>query len=171
MDELSAMTRTSPCNTPTAPTLVLASGALLIATVSACSKPDLPAGWEDAQPLKSFTQATCSGSAVDPNAPAESIDVSASSNAVRVAYHAAQFRCAQSVEGFVRKSATHLDFLVQPVDMNPSTVAGCDCLYEISMAVTASPGPTQVTVYRRWDHHGGNPPDPMQVGTASVTVP
>lgn len=165
------MTRASPLNTHTAPTLLLASGALLIGTVSACNKPDLPTGWEDAQSVKSFTQATCSGSALDPNAPAESIDVSASLNAVRVAYHAAHFRCAQSVEGFVRKSTTNLDFLVQPVDMNPSTVAGCDCLYEITMAFSVTPGPTQITVYRRWDHHAGNSPDPMQVGTASVTVP
>jgi hypothetical protein len=64
-----------------------------------------------------------------------------------------------------------VEFLVQPTDMNPSSVAGCDCLYEITMATDASTGPATVTVYRRWDHHGGTPTDPVLVGSASATVP
>jgi hypothetical protein len=64
-----------------------------------------------------------------------------------------------------------VDFLVEPTDMNPSKVTRCDCLYEITMTADASAGPTTITVYRRWDHVGGNPIDPVEVGTASVAVP
>jgi hypothetical protein len=90
---------------------------------------------------------------------------------IEVAYHHAHFRCEQTVEAFVRLGSNATDFLVQPADMNPSNVAACDCLYEITMAADVSAGATTVTVYRRWDHLGGNPSDPVQVGTASVTVP
>ena len=75
------------------------------------------------------------------------------------------------MEGFVRTGSNAVGFLVQPTDMNPSKVAACDCLYEITMIADASAGPTMVTVYRRWDHVGGNPIDPVEVGTATVIVP
>jgi hypothetical protein len=134
------------------------------------TKPDLPAGWENAQSVKSFTQATCSGAPDIPGGPIESIDATASAGSVNIAYHAANFRCDQRVAGFVRTGPGSAEFLVQPVDMNPSSVAGCDCLYEVAMVANAMPGPTTVTVYRRWDEHSGNT-DPVKIGTASVNVP
>ena len=45
------------------------------------------------------------------------------------------FRCAQSVEGFWLAEHDTLHVLVQPIDMDPSEVAGCDCLYDLSMTV------------------------------------
>jgi|HubBroStandDraft_6_1064221.scaffolds.fasta_scaffold621085_1 hypothetical protein len=149
----------------------------VIALVSACSsdngsgsKPDLPAGWEGAQAVTDFAQAACGGSADAPGAPSESIDASTSAGSVSVAYHAANFRCEQSVQGFVRTGPKSLDFLVQPVDMNPAHPAGCDCLYEISLAANASSGATTITLYRRWDNSGGSS-NPVEVGTTLVTVP
>jgi hypothetical protein len=132
------------------------------------SRPDLPAGWEDAQAVTNFTQAACGGS-VGPGSPSESIDVDAGQGSVNVEYHNANFRCDQAVEGFLRMSPKSVDFLVQPTDMNPSSVAGCDCLYEITLAASVPEGPTTVTVYRRWDEKSGNT-NPVEVGTANVTV-
>jgi hypothetical protein len=54
--------------------------------------------------------------------------------------------------------------------MNPSSVAGCDCLYEITMETSVSAGTTTVTVYRRWDHQSGGD-SPVEVGSASASVP
>jgi hypothetical protein len=148
---------------------VRASATLSLVACSSATKPDLPAGWEGAQAVASFTQAACSGSAGAPGSPSESLDVSPGTGSVNVAYHAAHFRCDQSVEGFIRAGPKRADFLVQPTDMNPASVAGCDCLYEISLAAHAPSGPTTVTLYRRWDNHSGST-DPVEIGTATVTV-
>jgi hypothetical protein len=132
---------------------------------------DLPSGWESAKAVTSFSQAACDRFAADGGAGPEGIDVTGTAGSVHVAYHHAHFRCEQTVEGFVRTGSKAADFLVQPTDMNPSKVAACDCYYEVVMGAGAPAGPTAVTVYRRWDHVGGNPIDPVEVGTASVTVP
>lgn len=132
---------------------------------------DLPVGWESARPAESFTQARCSGSAEDPSAPPEVIGVTVAPGSINVAYHNAHFRCAQRVEAFVRTVSSGLDVLVQPTEMNPSSVAQCDCLYEIKLFESAPSGPMTVTLYRRWDHVGGDPADPVLIGTADVVVP
>jgi hypothetical protein len=151
-------------------------GTLFVMFAVSCSsdtqmKADLPAGWESAKLAESFSQARCSGSAEDPSAPPEAVDVTAAAGSINVAYHNAHFRCEQLVQGFVRVESGGVDVLVQPTDMNPSSVAACDCLYEIKLFESVAAGPTTVTVYRRWDHAGGNPNDPVTVGTANVTVP
>ena len=135
----------------------------------ACSgSPDLPAGWEGARAVTSFTQAACGGS-FGPDSPKETIDVKGDLGSVHVAYHGAHFRCAQSVEGFVRTGPKSVDFLVQPTDMNPTSVAECDCTYEITLAANAASGPTAVTVYRRWDSQSGSTV-PLEIGTATAAV-
>lgn len=144
-------------------TATLASAALLSV---ACSGPDLPAGWEHAESVTSFTQAQCGGSA-GPGSPSETVDVVAGVGAVRVAYHAAQFRCAQTVEGFFRPRPSSMDFLVQPKDMHPKEAAGCDCLYEITMSAPAPSGQTAVTVYRRWD---GDTSPVVEIGSVTASV-
>jgi hypothetical protein len=149
---------------------IVLSGVVLWSPACSGGKPDLPPGWENAQSVKSFTQAACSGSPGLPTGPNESVDVTANTRAVSIAYHAAHFRCAQSVEGFVRTGTNTADFLVQPTDMNPSSVAGCDCLYEITMGASVAAGATTVTVYRRWDHQSGSD-SPVEIGAASANVP
>lgn len=148
--------------------LAAAPASLALALLACSSKPDLPAGWENAQSVKSFTQAACAGPQ-GPNSPPESIEVVAGQGSVDVAYHNANFRCDQSVEGFVRAGPKSVDLLVQPTNMNPSTVAGCDCLYEITLATSVPAGPAIVTLYRRWDHQSGNT-DPVEIGTQAVSV-
>jgi hypothetical protein len=145
--------------------------ALVAAGCSGSSAADLPAGWQSARSVQHFSQAECEGSADVSNAPAEAIDATATSSSVSVAYHNAHFRCAQSVQGFARVAAGKVDFLVQPADMNPDKVAQCDCLYELELVEPVGAGPVTVTVYRRWDHFGGNPVEPTNVGSAAITVP
>ena len=151
------------------------AGAALLATgcseSSSAATPDLPAGWSSARSVTSFSQAVCDRFAGDGGIGTESIDVTASAGSVHVAYHHAHFRCEQAVEGFVRTGSKTVDFLVQPKDMNPSKVAMCDCYYEVVMTADAPAGPTTVTVYRRWDHVGGNPVEPVEIGAASIAVP
>jgi hypothetical protein len=85
-------------------------------------------------------------------------------------YLDAHFRCEQSVEGFLRESGSAVDLLVQPIDMNPTSVAMCDCLYEIVMIVKPlAAGQHDVTLYRRWDAIN-EPNDPVLIGTAQAQV-
>jgi len=140
---------------------------LALLSVSGCdsSSSDLPAGWQGAQKIADFTQMECGGSPI--NGPAESVDAAGVEGAIEVDYENAPFRCAQDVEGFVRREDGKLDILIQPVDMDPSSVAKCDCLYHIVATVPAEAGAHAVTVYRRWDHRN-DPNDPVEVGMVEV---
>ena len=91
---------------------------------SSGDKTDLPPGWDDAQGMVTFSQSACSGPASMPGAAPESITVTPGTGSVAVAYHNAHFRCDQPVQGFVTVGGGHLNYLVQPTDMNPSQVAG-----------------------------------------------
>lgn len=129
---------------------------------------DLPPGWESAQGMVTFSQSACTASM--PGTATESITVTTGKGSVTVAYHNAHFRCDQPVQGFVTVGGGHLNYLVQPSNMSPSSVARCDCLYEIAMNSFVAAGPETVTLYRRADHQSGNA-SAVQVGRASVTVP
>lgn len=134
----------------------------MIALLLACGA-DLPAGWEGAVPIRDLTQAECAG---DPyGVTNERIEVDFTADPVRVEYREAHFRCAQDVEGFARSDADRLDLLVQPIDMHPSAVASCDCLYDVSIGVAEYDGtPGVVSLYRRWDDLN-DPNDPVLIGT------
>lgn len=119
--------------------------------------------------MKSFSQGACSGSAYDPSIH-ETLDVTAAPGAVTIAYHNAHFRCSQAVEGFVLPSPGTLDVLVQPIDMNPASVAKCDCLYEVTIGLDARAGSYAVRLSRRWDHKSGKDGVTF-VDSASVDVP
>jgi hypothetical protein len=143
----------------------------LLLAPAACSdesakSADLPVGW-DAQRIETFTQSLCTGSPYD-GVP-EVVNVTAAPGALHISYGSAHFRCSQSVEGFVKLGVGTADVLVQPVDMNPSSVAKCDCLYDLSMEVNVPRGTYEVTVYRRWDHKSGHD-EPLEVGAQSVEV-
>jgi hypothetical protein len=130
---------------------------------------DLPAGWTGAQRLTDFHQAECNGTPYGDAGAAlrERIEATASARSVLVTYYGAHFRCAQDVEGFVRTSGTALDVLVQPVDMNPVSIARCDCLYQITLSVPATEGPHQLSLYRRWDHKSGSD-EPTRIGSLTT---
>jgi hypothetical protein len=128
---------------------------------------DLPSGWEGAKKIADFTQMECDGGSDESE---ESIAVEGVAGGIELAYDHARFRCSQDVEGFARRSEGQLDILIQPVDMNPSSVAKCDCTYDIVAKVAAAAGEHTVTVYRRPDNIGGEH-DPVKVDSADVVVP
>jgi hypothetical protein len=130
--------------------------------LSACG-PDLPPGWEDAERVDDLVQTDCAGSPYEPFD--ERVEVDFAADPLVVDYLEAHFRCAQPVEAFARSGAHALDLLVQPEDMHPDAVAGCDCLYDITMRVEDGRAET-VTVYRRWDDWN-EPNEPVLVGSAS----
>ncbi len=147
------------------------SAVLLLALVScgkSSSSADLPSGWSGAQRITDFTQKACSGSAL--TGPPAVVQASAIKNAIDVEYLHADFRCQQDVEGFVRENGTAIDLLVQPIDLHPKNIVRCDCLYDIMLEVSATPGSHRVTVYRRWDAINV-PNDPLLVGHTDVVVP
>lgn len=131
--------------------------------LAACA-PDLPEGWVDAQKIEDLTQSECGG---DPYGDYEErVEASSQGTSLAVDYLEAHFRCSQDVEGWYREGDAAVDVLVQPVDMNPGSVAKCDCLYEITMTVPVAP-PVLLTLYRRWDNLNDDN-DPVEVGSVDV---
>ncbi|WP_438013794.1 hypothetical protein WMF18_22980 [Sorangium sp. So ce315] len=135
-----------------------------------CGGADLPEGWEDATAIEGLTQSECKASAYDETVK-ETLAATPERGAVRLDYGAAHFRCDQEVEGFVRIAGGKMDVLVQPVDMDPGAVAGCDCRYDIGMTIEGlSKGAVAVELYRRWDNLN-EPNDPVKIGAAEVEIP
>lgn len=129
---------------------------------------DLPAGWEDAARIESLVQHECkSGSAIESP---EGVRFAAGPQDLEVAYDHAHFRCEQKVEGFVRESAAAIELLVQPVEMDPSAVAGCDCRYDIAIRLPIRSGRYVAKLYRRWDNIN-DPNLPVAIGESTLTVP
>lgn len=129
---------------------------------------DLPHGWENARPIHELTQAACSGSPY--LGPPESLTWSAQAGQLELAYHHAHFRCQQDVEAFVRQRAMALDVLVQPIDMHPTTIAKCDCAYEVMIRLSPEPGTYRLTLYRRWDALSEANPT-VEVASETVEIP
>ena len=143
---------------------------LIFAMLTACNL-DLPNGWEDAKPVDDLQQAACAGSPYGDTGDTgegtgERVEASASGDGVAVSYLEAHFRCAQDVAGWYRSADGEVDALVQPRDMNPRSVAGCDCLYNITFSVPVAT-PTTLTLYRRWDNIN-DPNDPVLIGSVDV---
>ena len=140
---------------------------VLLVVAGGCAGADLPAGWEDAERI-AVTQSECAGNPYERNQ--EAMQASPHGAGIDLVYQKAHFRCEQTVEAFVRTEGERIDLLFQPVDMEPGTVAACDCLYDLTVSLEADPGAREVTVYRRWDNLN-TPNDPVPIGSASVTVP
>ncbi|WP_437718284.1 hypothetical protein WMF45_18800 [Sorangium sp. So ce448] len=138
--------------------------------VVGCGGADLPEGWEDAEAIEGLTQSECKAG-VSEDTVQEALVATPERGAVHIEYRAAQFRCDQEVEGFVRIADSRVDVLVQPVDMDPGSVAGCDCRYDIDMAIKGlSKGAFAVELYRRWDNIN-DPNDPKKIGSTEVQIP
>jgi hypothetical protein len=140
----------------------------LTACTSNSHDADLPSGWEAAERLEELSQMPCAGSALT-NESQEALAWTAASDSLSVFYDHAHFRCVQDVEAFMKRGDDAIDILVQPIDMNPTAVAGCDCLYDISMQVPAPKGDYTLTLYRRWDNMN-RPNTPVKIGDAELTV-
>jgi hypothetical protein len=145
---------------------------LLVACSGSDDRPvsaaDLPVGWESAKPVADLIQLECSGSPYSNTN--ERVDFNAGREKLGIEYREAHFRCVQDVEGFFREVGSEIDVLVQPIDMNPQSVAACDCLYDITILLEpVTSGAHDVALYRRWDHLN-DPNEPVRIGGASVQV-
>ena len=93
----------------------------LILALGACSSgPNLPEGWEDAELLNDFTQSECGG---EPGTATEEFNAFKAPPSLEITWTNTAFRCEQPVEGYLRRLGVTHELLVQPVDMEPDTVA------------------------------------------------
>lgn len=129
---------------------------------------DLPAGWESATRVAGLVQSECGGSPYETHD--ERVAFEAGEGSIGITYSEAHFRCSQDVEAFLRDAGEELSVLVQPRDMDPESVARCDCLYEITMQLEpVTAGEHAVTLYRRWDNLN-EPNEPAEIGGQTVLV-
>lgn len=132
------------------------------------ANPDLPDGWQNAEKVTQFLQFSCSGSALDGGD--ERMEVRGGEGTMLIEYFDAHFRCAQDVEAYSKEKGNTVEVLVQPVDMDPESIAGCDCLYEIHMVMeTEEEQDYEVALYRRWDHQNDDN-EPVEVASESVST-
>ncbi|MDF1561529.1 MAG: hypothetical protein P1V51_00720 [Deltaproteobacteria bacterium] len=148
--------------------LVVPALLLTIFSLPACGG-SLPSGWEEATRIDGLVQAECAG---DPyqGTHDERLEAAVGGGGIQVEYKEAHFRCEQEVEAFERRAGQSIDLLVQPRDLTPKAVAGCDCLYDISFSLVDVAGETTLTLYRRWDDLN-DPNEPVLIGSATLTVP
>lgn len=139
---------------------------LFLAVACGEPEPELPEGWEEAEPVVEFSQSPCGG---DPVAEPQdqSINVTTGGGTADVVWENARFRCDQAVEGFLRRTAGALDLLVQPTDLNPDEVARCDCYYTLNAGFNTADSDRTFTFYTRADEVGG-PSSPSRVGSVTV---
>lgn len=124
---------------------------MFLLALFACN--DLPPDWSKAQPIADFTQKACEGSAYDTGIGDPVLTAAPEAGGVSVEVGPVMFRCEQKVEGFWLAEGDVLQVLVQPENMNPTAVAGCDCLYDLSMLLPE--GGEAVEVWTRGDHESG----------------
>jgi hypothetical protein len=135
--------------------------AVLVLFLVGCG-PELPDGWEDAQPVASLEQTECAGNPYE--AFDERVESDLTGDPLVVEVFESPFRCEQDVEGFWKRDGDDVEVLVQPIDMNPGVVAGCDCLFDLVIEVTTTDEPpTRLGVYRRWDDLNDDN-DPVEIG-------
>jgi hypothetical protein len=142
---------------------VMRASLLGLLLLAACAGPDLPPGWEGARTIP-LTQSECEGSPFEPFD--ERVEAGSAGTLEVLETH---FRCAQEVEAFLAEDEERV--LVQPIDMNPSLVPDCDCLYDLSVTLEGlAAGVHRVEVFRRWDALN-DPNDPVLLGAVEVSIP
>ena len=114
---------------------------------------NLPGIWAKATMIETFTQASCNEDMeqVMENAPKASSRVV--DDTVILTYPNAHFRCDQAVQGFAIQTNSGYSVLIQPIEMNPLTVAKCDCGYTLE-ATLPNVKSNSVRLFHRGDNHG-----------------
>ncbi len=126
---------------------------------------DLPPDFEGAHLIPDFHQAECSESAYDTGVGEPVATLAQNDSESSVAVGPVGFRCAQDVQGFWIEANDGLSVLVQPIDMNPAAVAGCDCLYDLTMTLPSVTD--RVEVWTRGDNQSGRS-EPTLEATAAL---
>jgi hypothetical protein len=137
--------------------------ALLVSSGCGSDSSPLPPEWAGALAVN-LTQSPACSPVTAPGAQ-ETIEVPAWEPSLSIRYRQAHFRCEQKVCGFVKQDGDLFKALFQPCDMDPTTVAACDCGYQIDTVVpgAVSAGLKALEVYRRWDNRN-QPNLPKLVG-------
>ena len=144
--------------------------AIIFLSLACACQPDLPEGWENAVAVDDFVQDDCDDTGGTPPDLEASVTASEEEPGIRVVGEDVRFRCAQDVEGFYRNDGETVDVLVQPTNMEPKSVAKCDCYYRIEAGIPED-APATVSFYRRGDNYGNDEEetnDPVLVGTVEV---
>ena len=139
----------------------------LLVLLGAC-QPDLPDGWEEAIAVDDFSQDECDDTGGTPPDVEATVTASEDEPGIRLVGEDVRFHCSQEVEGFYRTTSEAIEVLVQPVNMNPSSVVKCDCYYRIEAGIPED-APATVSLYRRSDHYGNDPVE-TNVPTLIATV-
>ena len=141
---------------------------LSILLISCSYGDDLPDGWENAVKVDGVTQSECQDSAYDENV-IDTFSGVVNGNSIDLMYTNAHFRCSQDIEVFQIKEEDIYKFLIQPADMNPSAVAKCDCLYDISWKTEDITTDSYVfTLHTRGDHKSGRD-TPKEIATVELS--
>ena len=88
----------------------------------------------------------------------------------RLTYRNAHFRCSQDLCGYALQQENEYHVLVQPCDMDPESVAACDCLNDVGIPIQIPGGPKSVKVWRRWDHRASQSSSLVAIGEIEVTL-
>lgn len=142
------------------PGLLFWLGIVVLALLACDNDPDpgdLPAEWAGATSVP-VTQSACGGDPVT-SPPHPRLELSAGASALTGVYKEAQFRCGdQKLCGYALDSAQTAKVLIQPCEMRPTTVARCDCLYEVTFSLTPHSGRNKVELWSRRDLYGATGP-------------
>ena len=136
----------------------------VLVALLACA-PDLPEGWETAERVAAFAQTPCDGG----GASTFSGSATSEGNFVAIEAQPVSARCDQALEAWWQATGSGGgEVLVQPVDMNPASVAKCDCgPVAVSFRVPTTTLST-FDVYKRDDRHGNDDPQPYLLGQVGV---
>ena len=86
------------------------------------------------------------------------IKIKPKNETIKIDLYGVHFRCSQKVQGFIKTTGKSIDILIQPIDMNPESVAKCDCNYEINIEIDNAYESHEfnLNVYIRGDNFSGN---------------
>lgn len=131
---------------------------MFVLLLAACF--ELPPDFENARLIEDFVQKDCGGTPYDTGVAPPVATLAASGGQTAVAVGPLDFRCAKPVQGFWIEDGDQVSVLVQPIDMNPAAVAGCDCLYDVEFTLPVSTA--AVEVYTRGDNQSGRTEPALQ---------
>ncbi len=120
---------------------------------------DVPDGWTCDQTLSVVENDCLLG---DP-----ALEVLPTSDGSGILISGASFRCEQELCAYLAIDAPNASVLLEPCDMNPTSVAKCSCQHSVTVALDLPAEVTNIDVYTRQDSYGGGPQDAVLVGSIS----
>lgn len=101
----------------------------------------------------------------------EAYTLTANGDQLEITYKNAPFRCEQKVAWEASLDGQVLTAIVRPQDMNPTTVARCNCRYDLGVKIgPLNKGKYTVKIQQKSDNYG-SPSTTKDVHTGEVTLP